>query len=77
MDLWFKYLDVIKGYNVKAVWVKGHSGNAKNDLVDELAVKAIIDYLQKNKVDYKSTDIFEYNKFRKKKHYSKKKRKVY
>ena len=41
-DLWEPLIDLVRTRgNVEFRWVKGHSGDAMNDLVDELAVKAI------------------------------------
>ena len=41
-DLWKPLIDVVKAdmARVEFVWVKGHSGNPMNDLVDRLAVAA-------------------------------------
>ncbi len=41
-DLWEPLIDVVRARgNVEFRWVKGHSGDPMNDLVDELAVRAI------------------------------------
>jgi ribonuclease HI len=41
-DLWEPLIDLVRTRgDVEFRWVKGHSGDAMNDLVDELAVKAI------------------------------------
>jgi ribonuclease HI len=41
-DLWEPLIDLVRARgNVEFRWVKGHSGDPMNDLVDELAVKAI------------------------------------
>jgi len=36
-DLWKDYLEYSKNHIVRGVWVKGHSNNEMNNLVDELA----------------------------------------
>ena len=38
VDLWKEYLKVSTPHSVKGVWVKGHSGHAKNERCDKLAV---------------------------------------
>ena len=41
-DLWEPLIDIVRTRgNVEFRWVKGHSGDPMNDLVDELAVNAI------------------------------------
>ena len=40
-DLWEPLVDLVKTNPVTFRWVKGHSGDRLNDLVDELAVAAI------------------------------------
>lgn len=37
LDLWKKYDRIAKGKKIKYIWVKGHSGNYYNDIVDEMA----------------------------------------
>ena len=37
LELWKKYDDVSKNLNIKYTWVKSHSGNKYNELVDCLA----------------------------------------
>ena len=39
-DLWVELLDLLEGKVVKFAWVKGHDGNAMNELADALAVTA-------------------------------------
>jgi ribonuclease HI len=40
-DLWEPLVDLVRARgNVRFQWVKGHSGDRMNDLVDELAVAA-------------------------------------
>lgn len=39
-DLWLRFLDVYKLYDVKFIWVKGHATNKYNNICDKLAVKA-------------------------------------
>jgi ribonuclease HI len=40
-DLWRPLLELVKANDVSWGWVKGHSGDRMNDLVDALAVAAI------------------------------------
>jgi ribonuclease HI len=40
MDLWRRLLDAARPHQVEWLWVKGHSGDAMNDLVDRLATEA-------------------------------------
>lgn len=37
VDLWREYLDVSSCHNVKAIWIKAHSGIYENELVDNIA----------------------------------------
>ena len=39
-DLWRPLIELVKSHNVEFRWVKGHSGDPMNDLVDRLAVGA-------------------------------------
>src|SRR6056297_1117669 len=41
VDLWKPLIDVVRAGDVTFRWVKGHSGDPMNDLVDRLAVAAI------------------------------------
>lgn len=50
-DLW-EALDIeVQRHQIEWHWVKGHSGHAENDLVDELAREAIIALNQKREID--------------------------
>jgi ribonuclease HI len=40
-DLWKPLIDLVEAGDVRFRWVKGHSGDPMNDLVDALAVAAI------------------------------------
>jgi ribonuclease HI len=40
-DLWRPLIALVQGGDVSFAWVKGHSGDPMNDLVDRLAVAAI------------------------------------
>ena len=40
-DLWKPLIELVLANDVEFRWVKGHSGDRLNDLVDELAVAAI------------------------------------
>lgn len=40
-DLWQPLVELVNGADVRFRWVKGHSGDPMNDLVDRLAVAAI------------------------------------
>jgi ribonuclease HI len=39
-DLWRPLVELVNGHDVRFRWVKGHSGDRMNDLVDRLAVAA-------------------------------------
>ena len=39
-DLWMRFDNVSKGFNISYQWVKGHAGNPKNERCDVLAVEA-------------------------------------
>lgn len=41
-DLWRPLVELVKAGQVTFSWVKGHSGHAMNDLVDRLAVAAVV-----------------------------------
>ncbi len=41
VDLWQELDELLKSYNIKWQWVKGHSGNIENERVDTLAREAI------------------------------------
>lgn len=43
VDLWEPLIELAVGGGVEFRWVKGHSGDAMNDLVDRLAVEAAAD----------------------------------
>ena len=40
INLWKEYLEASKNHNVKATWVRGHSGHLENERCDKLAVEA-------------------------------------
>ena len=40
-DLWKPLIELVKAGDVTFSWVKGHSGDPMNDLVDQLAVAAV------------------------------------
>jgi len=40
-DLWRPLIELVKAHPVTFQWVKGHSGDPMNDLVDALAVAAV------------------------------------
>ena len=48
LDLWGQYDQVSVGKKIKWVWVKGHSGDKYNDLVD-VAARNAAKLLKKNK----------------------------
>ena len=39
-DLWRKYYQLSRPFNIKMVWVKGHANNPYNNRCDELATAA-------------------------------------
>jgi ribonuclease HI len=38
-ELWLEYIEASKNHNIKATWVKGHSGHPQNERCDKLAVQ--------------------------------------
>jgi ribonuclease HI len=40
-DLWRPLIELVRSNDVTFRWVKGHSGDRMNDLVDQLAVAAV------------------------------------
>ncbi len=40
-DIWKPLVDLVNSGDVRFRWVKGHSGDPMNDLVDQLAVAAV------------------------------------
>ena len=40
-DIWQPLVELVNSGDVTFRWVKGHSGDPMNDLVDELAVAAV------------------------------------
>jgi len=40
-DLWRPLVELVRAYDVSFQWVKGHSGDRLNDVVDALAVAAV------------------------------------
>jgi ribonuclease HI len=42
LDLWLEYDKFSKNKNIKFEWVKGHSGNVYNEIVDKLAYQEAI-----------------------------------
>lgn len=49
IDLWKKYENVSKNKKIEWIWVKGHSNNMYNDLVDKLAKNEAKDIKKFNK----------------------------
>lgn len=39
-DLWLRYLNLEKQFDLQFIWVKGHNGHPENERCDELAVAA-------------------------------------
>jgi ribonuclease HI len=39
-DLWKRFLEVSKKFNITYHWVKGHNGHIENEMCDKLAVEA-------------------------------------
>lgn len=48
-DLWQRLEAAMTGHQVEWCWVKGHSGHAENERVDQLANEAIEELLAKSK----------------------------
>ena len=42
VDLWQPLIELVLAHDVRLRWVKGHSGDPMNDLVDQMAVAAIL-----------------------------------
>lgn len=40
VDLWMRYLELSKHYDIKVNWVKGHAGVPENEVCDVLATEA-------------------------------------
>ncbi len=49
IDLWKELDDLVRNHSVDWQWVRGHSGNPGNERADQLANKAIDEYLKKGK----------------------------
>lgn len=41
-DLWIRYLNLEKQFNLEFIWVKGHNGHPENERCDVLAVSAAL-----------------------------------
>ncbi len=41
-DLWLRYMEISKGYDINIQWVKGHNGHPMNERCDQLAVEAAL-----------------------------------
>jgi ribonuclease HI len=53
MDLWRRILDAAAKHEIEWVWIRGHSGDAGNDLVDRLATSGRETAAQNQKADRK------------------------
>jgi ribonuclease HI len=42
-DLWRRFLEVSKKFNITYHWIKGHNGHIENELCDKLAVESSLD----------------------------------
>jgi len=40
VDLWQRFLPLLKKYDLKFQWIKGHAGHLENERCDQLAVEA-------------------------------------
>ncbi len=40
LELWRKLVDVVEPHEVTWIWVRGHAGHAKNEYVNDLAIRA-------------------------------------
>jgi len=56
-DLWRRFLVVYKKYQVKFIWVKGHSNNEENNRCDALAVSAAESTILEKDVWYEKESI--------------------
>jgi ribonuclease HI len=52
VDLWKEYLEVSAKHQVKAIWVKSHSGIYENELVDDIARSEAMKLHSKRGVHY-------------------------
>lgn len=52
VDLWREYLEVSAQHQVKAIWVKAHSGIYENELVDDIARSEAMKLHSKRGVHY-------------------------
>jgi ribonuclease HI len=41
-DLWLRFLQAQRGFNISYFWVRGHNGHPENERCDELAVAAAL-----------------------------------
>jgi ribonuclease HI len=49
-DLWRRFLEVSKNFNITYHWVKGHNGHPENELCDKLAVESSLNPINIDKV---------------------------
>lgn len=52
VDLWKEYIEVATNHQIKAIWIKGHSGIPENELVDDIAREEAIKLHSKRGVHY-------------------------
>ncbi len=48
LELWQKLVQATEGHDVRWQWVRGHSGHAKNEYVDDLATMAAAEQVHSN-----------------------------
>lgn len=58
MDLWREIYELKKKHTVKAIWIKGHSGNFYNEYADGISMESIIDATKNKKRTFEKVKLF-------------------